>query len=254
MPRTVTVAARREVSPNLVRVTITGEELEKIDPTPHTDRYVKLVMAEPEEPEARPVVRTYTVRAVREREWDLDIVLHGEVGYGGPWATRVRPGDEVTFLGPGGGYAPDPAASWHLLVGDDSALPAIAAAIEAMPGDAVVRAFVEIATEADRQEIAGPADTAITWLVRGNGTLEDAVIAAYARGDLPDGVPQAFLHGEAGCVRVLRRWARAELGVTREELSASGYWRRGVDDEAWRTQKRDWMAAVEKDDEAIENR
>jgi NADPH-dependent ferric siderophore reductase len=251
VPHTVTVAAKRQLTPHVVRVTLAGEELRTLDPTPYTDRYVKLVMAEPTEPEGRPVLRTYTVRAVRDGEWDVDVVVHGDEGYGGPWAAGVRPGESVTFLGPGGGYAPDPAAAWHLLVGDDSALPAVAAALEAMPADAVVRAFVEVAGDADRQELATTADTRITWVVRGTGTVEDAVIEAHARGELPAGVPHAFVHGEAGCVRVLRRWARAALGVMPEQLSASGYWRRGADDERWRVEKRAWVAAVAQDDAAL---
>ncbi len=251
VPHTVDVAAAWRVTPNLVRVTLTGDELARVDPTSYTDRYIKLVMAEPEEPDGRPTLRTYTIRDVREDAWDIDIVVHGDEGYGGPWAQRVRPGDQVTFLGPGGGYAPDPQARWHLLAGDDAALPAIAAALEAMPHDAVARAFVEVPSEADRQDLRAPADTRISWVIRGTESLEEAVIGAHERGELPAGAPHAFLHGEANCVRVLRRWARAELGVSREQLSASGYWRRGVDDERWRALKREWVAAVELDDAAL---
>src|SRR3712207_7785498 len=58
------------------------------------------------------------------RSW-VDFVVHGDAGIAGPWATQVQPGDLVRFMGPGGGYAPDPDADWHLLVGDESALPAI---------------------------------------------------------------------------------------------------------------------------------
>lgn len=251
VPHTATVAAVRRLTPHTVRVTLRGDELATLDPTPYTDRYVKLVLGEPAEPGGRPPVRAYTVRAVRDGEWDVDVVVHGDEGLGGPWASRVRPGDQVTFLGPGGGYAPDPEAPWHLLAGDDSALPAIAAALAALPAGAVVRAFVEVAGAEDEQAIATAADARVTWVHRGSRTLEDAVMEAHAAGDLPDGVPHAFLHGEAECVRVLRRWARAELGVPRERLSASGYWRRGRSDETWRAEKREWVAAVEQDDAAL---
>lgn len=251
VPHTVTVTAVRRLTPHLVRVTVAGDELASVDPTPYTDRYVKLVLGEPAEPGGRPLVRTYTIRSVRDGEWDLDLVVHGDEGVGGAWATRVRPGDPVTLLGPGGGYAPDPAAPWHLLVGDDSALPAIAASLEALPPGAVARAFVEIPGPGDEQVVATAADARITWVHRGAASLEDVVVGAHAAGELPDGVPHAFLHGEAGCVRVLRRWARAELGVPRERLSASGYWRRGRTDESWRAEKREWVAAVEQDDAAL---
>ncbi|MFI2362730.1 siderophore-interacting protein [Promicromonospora sp. NPDC019610] len=242
---TATVTAVRQLTPHMIRVTLGGETLADVDPTPFPDRYVKLVMAEPTEPEGRPVLRTYTIRAVTEAGWDIDVVTHGDVGHGGPWAQRVRPGDEVSFVGPGGDYAPSPEAPWHLLAGDESALPAIAAACEALPDGAVAHAFVEVADASEEQEITSAANLRLTWVHRSTGaSLADVVQAA----ELPDGTPHTFLHGEAGCVRDLRRWARATLGVPRELLSASGYWRLGRDDERWRAEKADWRAAVEQDD------
>lgn len=242
---TATVTAVRHLTPHMIRVTIGGESVAAADPTPMTDRYIKLVMEEAPEPEGRPVLRTYTIRNVTASGWDIDVVTHGAVGYGGPWAQRVRPGDEVSFVGPGGDYAPSPDAPWHLLVGDESALPAIAAACEALPADAVAHVFVEVADASEEQEIASAADVRLTWVHRSTGAhVADVVQAA----ELPDGVPHAFLHGEAGCVRDLRRWARGTLGVPRELLSASGYWRLGRDDERWRAEKAEWRAAVEQDD------
>ncbi len=242
---TATVTAVRHLTPHMIRVTIGGKSLADVDPTPLTDRYVKLVMAEPTEPDGRPVLRTYTIRTVAESGWDIDIVTHGDEGYGGPWAQRVQPGDEVTFVGPGGDYAPSPDAPWHLMAGDESALPAIAAACEALPDGAVAHVFVEVSDASEEQEITSAADLRVTWVHRSTGaSLADVVQAA----ELPDGVPHTFLHGEAGCVRDLRRWARSTLGVPRELLSASGYWRRGRDDERWRAEKAEWRAAVEQDD------
>lgn len=256
-PRHATVAAVRRVTPHLVRVTIAGPELAALEATGHTDTYIKLVLGELAD--GRPLVRAYTVRARRDAdaatsgqaEWDLDLVVHGDEGVGGPWATRVRPGDPVTFLGPGAGYAPDPEAPWHLLVGDDAALPAIAAALEALPAGAVAHAVVEVPGPEDEQELASAADVSLTWVHRGAADLAGTVRAAHAAGVLPAGAPHVFLHGEAGMVRDLRRWVRAELAVPRERLSASGYWRRGSDDEEWRARKGEWKAAVEQDDAAL---
>jgi NADPH-dependent ferric siderophore reductase len=242
---TATVTAVRHLTPHMIRVTIGGEALAAVDPTSQTDRYIKLVMAESPEPEGRPVLRTYTIRNVAESSWDIDIVTHGDVGYGGPWAQRVQPGEEVSFVGPGGDYAPSPDAPWHLMVGDESALPAIAAACEALPDGAVAHVFVEVSDASEEQAITSAGDLHLTWVHRSTGaSVADVVQAA----ELPDGVPHTFLHGEAGCVRELRRWARATLGVPRDLLSASGYWRRGRDDEHWRAEKAEWRAAVEQDD------
>jgi len=131
------------------------------------------------------------------------------------------------------------------MVGDESALPAIAAACEALPDGAVAHVFVEVSDASEEQEITSAGDLHVTWVHRSTGvSVADVVQAA----ELPDGTPHTFLHGEAGCVRELRRWARATLGVPRELLSASGYWRRGRDDEHWRAEKAEWRAAVEQDD------
>ncbi|MFE5308352.1 siderophore-interacting protein [Isoptericola sp. NPDC056605] len=256
-PRHATVTAVHRHTPHLVRVTIAGPELAEIDLTGHTDTYVKLVLGELAD--GRPLLRAYTVRARRDAavaasgdvEWDLDLVVHGDAGVGGPWAVRVQPGEPVTFLGPGAGYAPDPQAPWHLLVGDDAALPAIAASLEALPAGAVAHVVVEVPGPEDEQELASAADLTLTWVHRGTGDLAGTVRAAHAAGELPAGAPHVFLHGEAGMVRDLRRWVRTELDVPRELLSASGYWRRGSDDEDWRARKGEWKAAVDQDDAAL---
>ncbi|MBL0885012.1 siderophore-interacting protein [Myceligenerans indicum] len=250
-PVTATVTAVRRLTPHMVRVTLGGDALPSVDPGPFTDRYIKVVLGPPPAEGARPLVRTYTIRRARRESWDVDVVEHGE-GYGGPWAGRVRPGDEVSFLGPGGGYAPSADAAWHLLVGDESALPAIAAACEALPPSARAHVFVEVAGPQEEQELVSEADLQVTWVHRGDGPgLAGSVRAAHDSGALPGGVPHAFLHGEAGCVRELRRWARAELGIPRELLSASGYWKRGRNDEGWREDKAGWRAAVDRDDAAL---
>ncbi|GAB4083954.1 siderophore-interacting protein [Myceligenerans cantabricum] len=253
VPVPATVTAVRRLTPHMVRVTLSGDALTAVDPGPFTDRYIKLVLGPPPAPEARPTVRTYTIRHAHREGWDVDVVEHGDEGYGGPWAGRVQPGDEVTFLGPGGGYAPSADADWHLLVGDESALPAIAAACEALAPGARAHVFVEVEGPAEEQGLVSAGDLRVTWVHRQDGGpgLAATVRAAHGSGALPGGVPHAFLHGEAGCVRDLRRWARAELGVPRELLSASGYWKKGRDDEGWRADKSAWKTAVEQDDAAL---
>ena len=160
-----------------------------------------------------PTTRTYTVRSWDPvtRELAIDFVVHGDEGLAGPWALRAAPGDQVTFLGPGGGYGPDASADWHLLAGDESALPAIAAALEQMPAGAVVHAFVEVADAVrgaeDRRRPTGwssPGCTAVT--VRSARPLTAAVKSL----DFPAGEVQAFVHGEAGFVKEIRRHLRLD--------------------------------------------
>ncbi|MEV0924850.1 siderophore-interacting protein [Streptomyces spongiicola] len=262
------VLRTERITPHMVRLVLGGEGLASFALEGFTDHYVKVVFPAPdtaypepfdmarireEFPRDRwPSTRTYTVRSFDavHRELVIDFVVHGDEGLAGPWAARVRPGETVRLLGPGGGYAPDPAADWHLLAGDESALPAIAAALEQMPRGARVHALVEIAGPEEEQKIATPDGVTVSWLHRGARPVGEALIAAVRELGFPAGDVHAFVHGEAGAVRELRRHLRLERGIPRERLSVSGYWRTGKSDEAWRAVKRDWNAEVEREQEA----
>jgi NADPH-dependent ferric siderophore reductase len=184
------------------------------------------------------------------RRWDgdageltLDLVTHGDHGHAGRWAQNARPGDRLQVTGPSGGYAPDPDAAWHLLVGDESALPAIAASLEVMAptARAVVVAVVDGAD--DRIELDAPTDAEVVWVLRDEHTGDgDALLHAVEGLTFPDGDPQVFVHGEAGEVRAIRRHLVAERGLSREGHSISPYWRRAHTDEQWREVKREWLA------------
>ena len=145
------------LTPHMVRVVLGGEGLAEFTPTDFTDQYVNALFVPPEAPysvpfdvdavrdgapEHRPRGRRYSVRAwdAAERRLTLDFVVHGDVGYAGRWASQASPGDRLQILGPSGGYAPDPDADWHLMVGDESALPAIAASLERVPAGRTVLA------------------------------------------------------------------------------------------------------------------
>jgi NADPH-dependent ferric siderophore reductase len=180
----------------------------------------------------------------------VDVVHHGDEGLAGPWAAALRPGDEVLFTSPGGAYAPDPAADWHLLVGDESALPAIAAALERLPVGAPATVFVEVDGPADELPLASPGAVELTWLHRAGRPVGAALVEAVRALDFRPGALHAFVHGEAAFVKELRRLLRVERGVPREALSISGYWRRGFDDEGWRSTKADWNRQVEAEETA----
>ncbi|GAB3943057.1 hypothetical protein GCM10027614_31140 [Micromonospora vulcania] len=180
----------------------------------------------------------------------MDVVHHGDEGLAGPWAAALRPGDPVHFVGPGGAYAPSPDADWHLLVGDESALPAIGAALERLPLGAPAHVFVEIADPADEQQLVSAGAVQLTWLHRGDRPVGDALVAAVRELEFPPGVVHAFVHGEATFVRELRRLLRVDRGVPADRLSISGYWRRGMDDEGWRSTKADWNRQVAADEPA----
>ncbi|MBB5120616.1 FAD-binding protein [Streptomyces eurocidicus] len=261
------VVRTERLTPHMVRVVLGGEGLADFGAGAHTDHYVKLLFPvagvdypEPLDMEAVrrdlprdqwPATRTYTVRSFdREaRELAIDFVVHGDEGLAGPWAASVEPGAELYFLGPGGGYAPDPAADWHLLAGDESALPAIAAALEAIPAGVPVHAFVEVADAAEEQPLTVPEGVEVVWLHRAGAPVGEALVKAVCALEFPPGDVQAFVHGEAGFVKELRRYLRVEREVPRERLSVSGYWRRGHDEDGWQASKREWNQQVEREQE-----
>jgi len=258
-PRTTKLVVRRTewTTPHLIRVVVAPADpadLDRFADSPHTDGYIKVVFLQPDvaypEPfdmaAARtelprhqwPTLRTYTLREVDRDAGEIviDFVYHGDVGLAGPWAASAEPGTELLVLGPGGAYAPDPDAGWHLLVGDESALPAIAAALAEIPAGAPVHAVVEVADAAEEQKLSTPGELRLRWVHRessGDGALVEAVRAL----DFPEGRVHAFVHGEAGAVKELRRHLVDERGLSTEQLSISGYWRRGLDDEAFRAAK-----------------
>lgn len=251
-PRTTLTVQRTErLTPHLIRVYFGGPGFAAFRPSEFTDSYVKFIFPR----DGIDVLRTYTVRSVDPDAGELamDFVYHGDEGIAGPWATSVRPGETIDCFGPGGAYAPRADADWHLLAGDEAALPAIATALAAMPADAVGLAFVEVAQPADELKLDKPTGIELTWLhrgIRGPGeVLAEAVRAATWR----DGQVQVFIHGEARAVmQDLRRYVRRDRGVSAEwAASISGYWRRGHTEEGFREWKAEFKA---QDTEAVPNR
>jgi NADPH-dependent ferric siderophore reductase len=264
-PHTAQVVRTERLTPHMQRVVLGGEELAVFAADTCTDHYVKLLFptggATYPEPfdleriraefprEQWPVTRTYTVRA-----WDpelleltLDFVVHGDEGLAGPWAANVQPGEKVRFMGPGGAYAPDPEADWHLLVGDESALPAIARSLEALPAGAVAHAFVEISGPEEEQKI--DSDVEVVWLHRGDRPIGEPLLDAVRALTFPEGRMHAFVHGEAHFVKELRQLLRVDLSIPREDLSISGYWRLGHNEDGWQASKREWNARIEAEQE-----
>jgi NADPH-dependent ferric siderophore reductase len=271
---TFEVVRTEQIAPHMVRVVLGGTGFDTFTPSEFTDSYVKIAIVPSDvnvsalprpltldsfaglEDRQKPVVRTYTVRRAdpAAREITIDFVVHGEHGVAGPWAASVQPGDPAYLMGPSGAYAPDPAADWHLLAGDEAGLPAISAAVEALPADAIGKVFIEVAGPEDEIPIAAPEGVEIYWIYRGGRAdlvSEDTagdnapLIAAVKEANWLPGQVQVFVHGEAQAVmHNLRPYLRKERGVDAKWASISGYWRRGRTEETFRQWKRE-LAEVE---------
>ncbi|BDU06307.1 siderophore-interacting protein [Nocardia cyriacigeorgica] len=254
---TLTVVGTERIGPHFVRVHLGDPGFDDFTPIEFTDAYVKLLFDRPD----GEVARTYTVRSVDPiaRRIAIDFVVHGDEGIAGPWAANVTVGEQITMFGPSGAYAPRADADWHLFAGDESALPAISAAVEALPDGAIAKVFVEVADAADEIAFNSKAQLEVHWIHRGGAAHEvgedragdNAPIIAAVR-DAPwlPGQAGVFIHGEAQAVmHNLRRYIRKERGVPAEFASISGYWRRGRTEESFRVWKRE-LAAAEAGDNA----
>jgi NADPH-dependent ferric siderophore reductase len=177
----------------------------------------------------RPVRRRYTIRSLDEpqRLLTLDVVLHGD-GPGERWVRSARPGDRVEGIGPRGKITASPTADWHLFMGDDSAMSAIFAMTESVPGDSVATLVLEVPEAADEQELLVPARTRVSWLHRLRRPAGDpAALAAEAQEiELPPGDGHAYLLGEARVVLRLREILAAR-GLSEAQMSPKAYWGRG---------------------------
>ena len=248
---------------HLVRVVLGGPGLAGFTSTGDSDEYVNCFFLPPAAGytapfddeavrdlprEQRPHPRRITVRSwdAERGELTLDIASHGDVGHAGRWAATAEPGDCLQLRGPAGGYRPHPDADTHLLVGDESALPAIAASAEAVPPGSTVVAVVEVEDAAGEIPLDSPGTLSVHWVHRAGrehelDTLLAEAVAALPR---PTGTVSAFVHGEAAATRAVRRWLLEEGVVTDDLLSCSPYWRRGLDDEQWRSVKAEWLRSV----------
>jgi len=253
VPTRLTVTGTETLTSSLRRVWFRSEDLSAFADSAHTDRYVKLVFPKPGveypepldmrvlrqtlPPEDMPVVRTYTALFpdVDAGTLAIDFVVHGDEGVAGPWARRAAPGDVLLANGPGGAYRPDPDADWHLFVGDESAVPAITAALAVLPEDAVSRVVVLVDSPAEEPELPVPAKGELRFVHR---SADGDLLAALQALDWPAGRVHVFAHGEAQeIMQRVRPYLFGERGLAREQVSVSGYWRRGRTEEGFREWK-----------------
>ena len=255
----VTRTAR--ISPGFVRVTLGGPELAGFA-SGGRDQRVKLFLPRPGSrealvpreagenwwpawqrmhPERRATMRTYTVREQRlaAGELDIDFVVHGGSGVATRWARTAAPGAPVTLLGPlaqdnpGVLFHLPPGTDWVLLAGDASALPAVSGILRALPAGLPVKVFLDVPHAADRRPLPTRADAEVVWLSRDHpgSRPADPLLRAVRHAAWPGGRPYAWLAGESGQVRALRRHLVGERGVPRGSVTFTGYWRRDASED-----------------------
>jgi len=218
------VASTASLTPHMQRIELAAAELDGFRYKAGQD-VMLLVAADGR----KPVRRRYTIRYLdaTARILTIDVVLHG-AGPGERWVRSARPGDRIEGIGPRGKIFPNPAADWHLFMGDEAALPAILAMTESLPGDADATLVLEIPEADDEQEVLAAARTRVSWLHRlGRPAGNPAALAAEAAEvELPPGSGHAYLLGEATVVLAMRE-VLAGRGLPPDQVSPKAYWGRG---------------------------
>ncbi|MEV7088569.1 siderophore-interacting protein [Streptomyces sp. NPDC093085] len=254
------VVRTRRLGPSLVRVTFGGDDLASFA-SGGRDQSLSLFLPHPGQPapvvpveagdgwwaawralpeEIRAVMRSYTLREQRRGpdEVDIDFALHPDGGPACRWAGRAAPGDRVLLLGPavtentGVRFRPPAGTDSVVIWADETALPATAAILEWLPAGLRADVWIDVPHSADRQPLPTAADARITWLVREEGAPE--AVAELRRFEPRGTAPYAWIAGESGTVKAVRRHLVQERGIDRRRVTFVGYWRRGLSEEQLR--------------------
>ncbi|WP_028245177.1 siderophore-interacting protein [Pseudoclavibacter soli] len=251
------VVRRELVTPHMVRVTLSGDDLRRFVFTGF-DQWFRLAIPVRDDgssladlpdsfgiggylrylrlpKQTRPVIRNYTVRSFRPAtdaaalpELDIDFVVHGDQGIAGPWAAAAKPGDAVALIDQGHGWPDQRPADWVLLVADESGLPAVAGILRDLPRDAVGHAFIEVLDERDRQPTGAPRGVQVHWLARSGGEAPGSLaLPAVQQLSFLPGRVSAFAVGEQALAAGVRRHLVRERDVPKGDVTFSGYWRVG---------------------------
>lgn len=267
LPRLLRVRRTLQLTPQMRRVTLAGAALAGF-PADSDGAHIKLLLPRagqrepvlptlgPDGPlwppaDVRPIARTYTVGRydAAAGELDIDFVLHGDDGPASRWARRAAPGDAIGVAGPGGPARFQPGAAHYLLLGDPSALAALAAVLAALPDDARGDALIEVPDSKEIRALPHPAGVSLRWLVRAGVRAGDSRLLLAALRELawPAGAVSVTLAGESGQVVALREHLLTERGLPRQALYAVPYWKDEHDEEAYHAERHRIMDRFEQD-------
>ncbi|WP_341521079.1 siderophore-interacting protein [Pseudomonas sp. G.S.17] len=230
-----------DITPKMRRITLHGPELTGFISL-GTDDHVKLIFPRtPQEQQAmetmklgapddgpRPAMRDYTPRRydAESGELDIDFVLHGE-GPAATWAAQAEPGQFLYIGGPRGSMIVPDMFDSYLLIGDETALPAIARRLEGLPANRCALVVVEVADMGEQQVFQSQAQVDVIWIVRGEQDLVDVT----RRLEMPEGQLYTWVATEAALSRRIRRVLLGEFGLDEALVKCSGYWRLDERDE-----------------------
>lgn len=241
------VVSSRRLTPHSIAIVLGGEGLRTYGsngPAAH----IKLFLPPPGESEPlvptwgptgpvfppdkpRPLSRTYTPRRWNPERCELEVhVMTHSGGPGAKWAEAAKPGDPVVVAGPGRPYRPIEGAAWHLIAGDETALPAIATILESLGENERAFVYIDVSDEKEEVPLETRASAQVTWLHREGRTWKvpgELLAEAIRAASLPDGLGAVWVGCEAGQMREIRKHLLYERHFQREALCTRGYWKLG---------------------------
>ncbi len=245
------VVRRTHLTPHMIRVTLGGDSLtEFVGDGP--DQRIKLLL--PRHPAQdmgrlygltpkqmrqlpdteRPLIRTYTIRShdPAAGEVEIDFALHMPVGPATQWAIDAVPGQPAAFFGSVAAYNPPADSRWQLIVGDDTALPAVAAILESSSAPQPTQVYLSVTTASGVMPLPNRDGAAVTWLPRdsdgpGHDDHGASLVSAISQAELPTAPGYVWLAAEQSVVRDIRAHLVHERGMDRGRVYFSGYWSRG---------------------------
>jgi NADPH-dependent ferric siderophore reductase len=244
--RNLVVREVQRVTPCMLRITLAGRELDGFS-SPAFDDHVKVFF--PETGQARPTLpvagpngpmppahgmvspcRSYTPRRFDPdaRELDIDMMLHG-AGVADSWVRGATPGHILGIGGPRRSHVV-PDVDWQLLMGDETAIPAVSRRLAELPAHSRAHVVLEVADPTERQPLPTVANVDIVWRFRGGAApgTTSALLGAVRDLSLPEGSRYFWGAGESREMRAIRNHLTRERNVDPAWIRVTGYWTRGV--------------------------
>lgn len=223
--RTVSVSRLTWLSPAMLRVTLTGEELRGFLSLGYDD-HVKLFFDRGEG--EKPAMRDYTPRRYdpQTNELDIDFAVNHEAGPATEWARNVQVGSLLNIAGPRGSQILEDSFDWNMFICDETGLPAASRRLEELRADVPVVVVAETTNDGERIALPAREKLDVVWVVRGEGPGLTGIVRGLK---LPAGAGHVWIAAESAIAKELRRIVVDELGHPLKWLKAAGYWQRGAE-------------------------
>ena len=234
IPRTLTVKSVTNITPNMRRVTLNVDDS---FPPNAEGAFMKMLFEQADK--SKPIMRTYTLSQQRSEmnEVDIDFMLHADSngvthGIAAPWSLKTKPGDNISLFGPGPAKFINIDADCFLLAADMTALPALSANLKLLPKDAIGKAFIEILSESDKQDLPKPENVEIVWVINNEpGSDESPLFHAIQQSVWQEEKLSVWSACEFKTMKKIRQYLKTDREVERSHLYISSYWKKGNTEE-----------------------